>query len=488
MPENCRAVKQRLLNLGAEVVEDLPKQIAVAGASTNKFLLALLPRGKKYKPLVSEFGTYVQFVAFSDEHNLQQQLEAVFPKDFRICSRRLKQWGQIRDGCEGDDWKLSNSVAEVRATMVDNAPVEVCQVGLPREPLDFVEEARRKGHPRTFALHLPEVVRQVLDENILGNPLDLARTRIQFLWTWTQRTKELSVEEKSFKQRLPPHMAELLKMLSDLKYPDAHLAEDIAAGFPLTGWMRESGVFPKVVKRPQYDVGTLKKLATGLNRSIMKQLESVPVDDEDAVKAWEQTKAEIELGYVWIDGDASSGSYVLAKRLLPQKNKTRVIDDCTVGGLNQSLGSVEKYKIHTLDEIAAHVVWMLGRTVQNRHVKLVGRTYDLTAAYKQFGVSSFDRDLLRIAVKDTDANTVRLLGVNSLPFGASGSVGGFLIWYIGLVGLRLAWTAYFDDYTNFSAENTASNAEGAITGLFNLLGLDFAQSGDKALKYSTKAV
>ena len=124
-------------------------------------------------------------------------------------------------------------------------------------------------------------------------------------------------------------------------------------------------------------------------------------------------------------------------------------------------------------------------------MKLVGRTYDLTAAYKQFGVSSFDRVLLRIAVKDTDANTVRLLGVNSLPFGASGSVGGFLrlslaVWYIGLVGLRLAWTAYFDDYTNFSAENTASNAEGAITGLFNLLGLDFAQSGDKALKYSQR--
>ena len=66
--------------------------------------------------------------------------------------------------------------------MVDDAPVEVCQVGLPREPLDFVEEARRKGHPRMFALHLPEVVRQVLDENILGSPLDLARTRIQFLW------------------------------------------------------------------------------------------------------------------------------------------------------------------------------------------------------------------------------------------------------------------------------------------------------------------
>ena len=52
--------------------------------------------------------------------------------------------------------------------------------------------------------------------------------------------------------------------------------------------------------------------------------------------------------------------------------------------------------------------------------------------------------------------------------------------------MRLAWTAYFDDYTNFSAEKTVSNAEGAITGLFNLLGLDFAQSGDKALKYSQR--
>ncbi|CAJ1405985.1 unnamed protein product, partial [Effrenium voratum] len=136
-----------------------------------------------------------------------------------------------------------------------------------------MEKLRRQGSQCSYAAELQENASK--------------RTRIQ--WKWTQRAKELSADEKSFKQRLPPHMAELLKkkrikllgeMLADLKYPDAHLAEDIAAG------------------------------------------------------------------------------------------------------------------------------------------------------------------------------------------------------------LRLAWTAYFDDYTNFSAENTASNAEGAITGLFNLLGLDFAQSGDKALKYS----
>ena len=160
-----------------------------------------------------------------------------------------------------------------------------------------------------------------------------------------------------------------------------------------------------------------------------------------------------------MDDDADPSKHALAKRFgLNQKNKVRVIDDCTVGGLNKTIGVVEKYRIHAMDEISAYLAWMLTRCQarcrdsNGSSFQLLGRTFDLKAAYKQFGVNLSDRDLLRIAVRDTDCGRVRFLGINSLPFGAVGSVGGFLtvsmaVWFLGVVGLRLAWCAYFDDYT-----------------------------------------
>ena len=71
-------------------------------------------------------------------------------------------------------------------------------------------------------------------------------------------------------------------------------------------------------------------------------------------------------------------------------------------------------------------------------------------AYKQFGIAVDDRELVRLAVRNPVDHKVSLFGVNSLPFGASGSVGGFLrislaVWYVGLFIFRLPWTAYFDD-------------------------------------------
>lgn len=55
----------------------------------------------------------------------------------------------------------------------------------------------------------------------------------------------------------------------------------------------------------------------------------------------------------------------------------------------------------------------------------------------------------RLAVRNPHTHSIRYFGVNSLPFGASRSVGAFLrkslaIWWTGLHLFRLAWTAYFD--------------------------------------------
>jgi len=48
--------KVKALELGAIQVQTLAEQTQYAPSSQHRFLLDLLPRGRKFKPLVSEFG------------------------------------------------------------------------------------------------------------------------------------------------------------------------------------------------------------------------------------------------------------------------------------------------------------------------------------------------------------------------------------------------------------------------------------------------
>ena len=90
-----------------------------------------------------------------------------------------------------------------------------------------------------------------------------------------------------------------------------------------------------------------------------------------------------------------------------------------------------------------------------------------------------DRDVLRIAVQCPDQNEPILVGLNSLPFGAIGSVAGFLrvsfaVWWVGLFGLGMAWNAYFDDFSTLTRPELENSTNWAVTPLLDLIGLQFA--------------
>ena len=100
-----------------------------------------------------------------------------------------------------------------------------------------------------------------------------------------------------------------------------------------------------------------------------------------------------------------------------QGEKTRVIDDCTVCGLNLTVGTKEKFSLHTIDQLCGMLDHSF-KCSKGQHCKVLGRTYDLKSAYKQFGLCSHDRDFVRIAVNKPGAKDPVLLGLNALPFGA----------------------------------------------------------------------
>ena len=155
-------------------------------------------------------------------------------------------------------------------------------------------------------------------------------------------------------------------------------------------------------------------LARGLNKAALKSMERRQDGDLEE-GTWNETMSELDRGWIFEDTSGSLDGKVLAKRSgLRQGEKLRVIDDCSIAGLNSSVGLSEKFHLRTMDQLAAMVSRSVNRCDQRRHPKVYGRTYDLKSAYKQFPVSPADRDV-RLAVQSPDGKGLRYFGVNALP-------------------------------------------------------------------------
>ena len=81
-----------------------------------------------------------------------------------------------------------------------------------------------------------------------------------------------------------------------------------------------------------------------------------------------------------------------------------------------------------------------------------------------------------------------LLGLNSMPFGAVASVSSFLrisidLWAIGLRLLKIVWSCFFDDFSVAARECLESSAAWSVETLFRLLGIDFAETGRRAVGF-----
>ena len=307
-------------------------------------------------------------------------------------------------------------------------------------------------------------------ESRSGDAFDLSKIRTSFLWKWSNRAKKLAFEEKELHASLPDHLKSILEgkrllltqeILDALNYPDKRLVDDIRKAFTLHGWLPESNIFTKDVKRPEFTVETALELAKGIDHAIFKQVKSSGdpmIDDE----TWSKTLEEIERGWIWQDDSDSLDGKLLATRFwLQQKNQLRLIDNCSIGAYNRTCGASEKVKLHAIDDMAAYLTWV---QTNCKSVHVVGKTYDLLSANKQYEVCSETRELLRILVYRPTTRARKALGVNALPFGATASVTSFLrislaVWYIGMVGLHLPWVS-FSTTTPFSPRKQIAEALG----------------------------
>ena len=462
----------------------LPTAFQQHQAATNRMVLGLQPQ--KLPGILPEFGYFVHVVAEAATGATPQSLA---PPGGAFISRHLSTWGEVQAEKRVASVGIQCRIADPTPSSV----VEVFRFGIPLKPEKFVERAVSVGHPHSFSSNLEPTLKEVVRENIVGDEANLAKRRLKFVAKWSSRAKELNAKEQALHASLPGHVRQILKgkrlllwqeMIDEYGLPDTGLIEDMKKGFPLSGWLPESHAFPKQVRRPEFSLDTLKLLSGGLNKATRDKM-SLKQDPDLEAATWEETLAELQSGWIWQAPKVEDDFKVFARRFgISQNGKIRVIDDCSCCGLNATVGTVEKFIVHAIDRMASMLAYALGLS-KDHCMSLCGRTYDLKAAYKQFPVACQDREFLRLFVNQPGVTDPTAVGLNALPFGAIGSVAAFLrvstsVWMLGVVALRVIWTAFFDDYSVVTKTSLQKNVAFAVQSLFELLGLTYATEGKKA--------
>lgn len=177
---------------------------------------------------------------------------------------------------------------------------------------------------------------------------------------------------------------------------------------------------------------------------------------------------------------------------LRQNHKIRLIDDFSESSVNNTVAVYESPVLHTVDVACAAIMhWFSCSKSVGSDPELVARTFDLSSAYRQVGLSSKGREVSYIRVFNPEGNCWSVFQTLVLPFGAIKSVHSFLrlaraILWLGVVGCRLFWSSFFDDYIVFSPPALARSAELTAVSLFKLLGWIFAEDGRKCKPFSDR--
>ena len=384
-------------------------------------------------------------------------------------------------------------------------PVEAEQLahfGVYRSCEQFVKAAVGVGHPVGGTSKLPDPLLETV-KHVSCTPVhELAKQRLATLQHWLDRGKKLSCMESQFQSSLPPTLRGILapkrlllwkEMMEYYQYPDTAVFDEVVNGVDLAGPAPVVPSFDPCFRPAKVSVTELAQKASSARPAMLATIGPSGDDDLDEV-VFSKTLEELACG--WLDGpydpDALPSDAVVSRRFgirqsSGEGSKVRLIDDFSASGVNDTVQVESAVKLHTLDVAAALCVELLKTGAD---LQWLGKTIDLSAAYRQLGISPNARWVSYIAVYDPSAQKVKIFAMLALPFGASRSVYSFLrvshsLWWLGCKSLKLLWSNFFDDFITFARDVESESVAIAAVQFFRLLGWAVS-SGDKDLPFAEK--
>eukprot|EP00435_Cladocopium_sp_Y103_P046499 s2235_g13.t1 len=347
--------------------------------------------------------------------------------------------------------------------------------------------AEETAYPLALAYHIAFFMAQELHETLAH---------------WLERGKVLVQQEAELHKSLHGDLRAILapkrlllwkEMMTHYGYPDVEVFDEVVSGIELFGTAPFVPSFDPSFKPAQITASELEKNAPASRAALFASIRSTG-DAQLDEEVFSKTLAELECG--WLEGPLDPSELpdnaVVSRRFgIKQTSgdvvKVRLIDDFSASGVNSTVQVESACKLHTLDVAAAMCFELL--QLSGKH-PWVGKTLDLSAAYRQLGVSPGSRWVSYIAVFDPATRKPKVFAMKALPFGASRSVYGFLrvahsLWWLGCVALKLVWSNFFDDFVTLARDLEATAVDIASSQFLKLLGWETA-SGEKNLPFSSK--
>lgn len=496
----CEAIVQafilKFINLGLAVPQQ-PSTNAGAQAFSG-----VLPTSSSVQLFLPEFKS--KLVVIFAKKGIQ-----IWPPQ-RVATSSAKLLSSLEIGGDGivnvqelqDDLKARCAAASVPVSLdgiqgKHQGPVKLQIYGVYWTVEEFAQRAKEVEHPLSAHRALPAALLETVESNVRMDQFELAKLRAQFVAKWTQRAKELETEERQLKEGMEPFVARAMakkrlclfkEMLQAHGYPDLGVVDELASGANLVGNVSATGMLPQKFQPALLSVDELRRRSALVREVVMAQSGSSGDDSLDE-QVWAKTMEEVDQG--WLEGPLDECSVEvstpLSRRfgLCQKKDKVRLIDDYSESGVNSCVGTEESPALHTVDVACAMLTaWFSLCGVSNVQSELATRTFDLTSAYRQIGLSSEGRQFSYLRVYCPKSASNKIFRSTVLPFGAVRSVHTFLrcaraIWWLGVVGCKLMWTSFYDDFICFSQKGLERCTELTIVSLFKLLGWEFAESGDK---------
>ena len=495
----CRAMaglfRDQLIALQARVA---PAELCDAEAENLHLAQAYTgqqPRGKRIPPLVSEFREILTLVGprldqparkMEQAWSIPATLEASPPYTILPPGSRVirTQPHAAPGGYEGD------------------ADYCKCIVGIPWTHQEFIEKASSAVHPRLLVTGLPTELKAAVEANGQMPAGQIAQQRTETLKRWLKLAVECMEEEKELKQSLAPHCRKILApkrlklfslILQESGHGDKELPSEIARGFDLVGPIPNSDVYRK---RKRFATMTRAQLRSVASKSRKATFHSTRSSGDEFLDLALYALTLDELSSGWLQGpyeisDLPSESILTRRFGILQGGKVRPIDDFTASLINLTSSSTEAISLHGVGTIGSLAAFWLEQLHRSRASEsLLVKTVDLRKAYKQLCVSEKALDDAFIVVWDPHERKPKIFRSCVLPFGACASVHGFCrtslaIWKIGVKGLLLPWTAYFDDYVVICRDVLARHTDWVLDTFFKLIG--WAVSVDKMEDFSAAA-
>ena len=460
----------------------------------NKTILGCLPRGRKVPPLLTDW-LEPQLFSIHDLPAVQN-----LPVGKRIPdSVKVFPQGSKLVRFTNENGELLERVQQQLDSSLSQLPM-FALIGIPREPRDFVYKACTLVHPVLRAMQVGSVMLEAIDSYELGDKMEFRRIQCRFAQNLSRLTGELKSNEDSLHSGLAKHLQQVLrgkrlclfrKLLVDSCYPDAKVADEMAAGFPLCGWLPQSDVFPAKLRPPVLHMDTLEKMSASFSaRSIGATKASGDAEMDRLL--WDATMEEVQAGFLsgpYSIKELPKGAVASPRFGLLQKSKLRPIDNFSASHVNSATGLMDKLQVDSIDEICAMIKAWAQRS--DGHPDLVGRSYDLRKAYRQIGISPDHLKFAWISVWSPVDAEPKLFRMDSMPFGATASVGAFLrlsqaLKCLGISQAALVWSSFYDDFVCVCPAAAAQQVDRMIRLFFQALGWQLSTDESKDHAFSSK--